>query len=166
MNEDICPIVPANTGLASKATNWQNILIMVGLTILFLFLCYFFYRFVSHTNNRFKMVETAINQMNDRIREKPAVAPGNPFQHLFVPQPHAAPVSAPPSIPVPVSVPMQAPARMPAEVVVDAKVLDKELSEELKELVESVEKHDGPEGRVDEEDAPQQQAEAQATVQE
>lgn len=87
------------------------------------------------------MVETAINQMNDRIREKPAApAPAPSFPHLFMAQ---APLTQPQHIAPP-------PVRtQPAEVVVDSKVLDKELSEELKELNVSVEKHEEPEGRVD-----------------
>lgn len=146
MNEDTCQIVPANTAITNKA-NWQNILIMVGLTMLFLLLCYFFYKFVSHTNKRFKMVETAINQMNDKIKEKPVI-PGNPFQNLFVPQP--PPPTVHPSVHMPIHhVPVKPPPPVQTEVVVDSKVLDKELSEELKELDASVEKHDEPEGRVD-----------------
>lgn len=135
MNEDTCHIVPANP---PNSMNWQNIIIMVGLTLLSLLFCYLFYKFVSHTNQRFKLVETAINQMNDRIREKPAETMPS-FQHLFIPQPQAQS----PHI-------VQPPVRtQPAEVVVDSKVLDKELSEELKELNVSVEKHEEPEGRVD-----------------
>jgi hypothetical protein len=152
MNEDICQIVPATTAITNKV-NWQNILIMVGLTVLFLFLCYFFYKFVSHTNKRFKMVETAINQMNDKLKEK-SVLPGNPFQHLFAqapPIPPIPPQGPPVHAPIhPVPVKATPPPPPPqAEVVVDSRVLDKELTEELKELDASVEKHDEPEGRVD-----------------
>jgi len=151
MNEDTCQIVPANTAITNKA-NWQNILIMVSLTLLFLLLCYFFYKFVSHTNKRFKMVETAINQMNDKIKEKPVV-PGNPFQNLFVPQapPSPLPPTVHPSVHMPIHPVPAKPSPPPpqTEVVVDSRVLDKELMEELKELDASVEKHDEPEGRVD-----------------
>ncbi len=146
MNEDTCQIVPANTAIANKV-NWQNILIIVGLTVLFLFLCYFFYKFVNHTNKRFKMVETAINQMNDKLKDKPIV-PGNPFQHLFVPQSAPAPTIHP-SVHMPIHPVPAKPSPPQAEVVVDSKVLDKELSEELKELDAFVEKQDEPEGRVD-----------------
>ena len=145
MNEDTCQIVPTNTTITNKI-NWQNILLMVGLTLLFLFLCYFFYKFVSHTNKRFKMVETAINQMNDKLKEKPVVS-GNPFQNLFVPQ-APPPPAVHPSVHMPIH-PVQVRPPPQTEVVVDSKVLDKELSEELKELDASVEKHDEPEGRVD-----------------
>lgn len=141
MNEDTCQIVPANT---AHQANWQNILLIVGLTMLLLLLCYFFYRFVSHTNKRFKMVETAINQMNDKIKEKPVV----PFQNLFVPQ-APPPPTVHPSVHVPIHpVPVKPPPPQ-TEVVVDSKVLDNELLEELKELDASVEKQDEPEGRVD-----------------
>jgi hypothetical protein len=152
MNEDLCQIIPGNTSLTGK-TKWQNILIMVGLTVLFLILSYFFYKFVSHTNKRFKMVETAINQMNDRLKERPVVAeaqnPPYPFQHLFMqqapmpqqqqPQVMQVPRAAPPTVSQPVEV-------------VDARVLDKELSEELKELnvmAAPSDKQEEPEGRVD-----------------
>lgn len=148
MNENTCQIVPANTAITNKA-NWQNILLMVGLTLLFLLLCYFFYKFVSHTNKRFKMVETAINQMNDKIKEKPVV-PGNPFQNLFVPQaPSPIPPTVHPSVHMPIHPVPAKPSPPQTEVVVDSRVLDKELMEELKELDASVEKHDEPEGRVD-----------------
>jgi len=147
MNEDTCQMVPANLPIVNKV-NWQNIIVMVGLTLLFLFLCYFFYKFVSHTNKRFKMVENAINQMNDRMKEKPVVQ-GNPFQHLFVP-PVPQPPMVHPAAHAPVHpVPVKPQPPVVADVVVDTKVLDKELSEELKELDASVEKHDEPEGRVD-----------------
>jgi hypothetical protein len=147
MNEDTYQMIPANLPVVNKM-NWQNIILMVGLTLLFLFLCYFFYKFVSHTNKRFKMVENAINQMNDRMKEKQVVQ-GNPFQHLFVP-PVPQPPMVHPNAHVPIH-PAQAKPQPPivADVVVDTKVLDKELSEELKELDVSVEKHDEPEGRVD-----------------
>lgn len=86
------------------------------------------------------MVETAINQMNDRMREKPAVAAPT-FPHLFMTQSSQPQPPTPPPLVVPPQVRPQ-----PAEVIVDSKVLDKELSEELKELDMSVEE---PEGRVD-----------------
>lgn len=149
MNENTCQILPANTTITNKV-NWQNILIMVGLTLLFLFLCYFFYKFVSHTNKRFKMVETAINQMNDKLKEKPTV---NPFQHLFMQQQQQPQAPPPPTVHPSVHMPIHPapvkPAPPATEVVVDSRVLDKELLEELKELDASVEKQDEPEGRVD-----------------
>lgn len=99
------------------------------------------------------MVETAINQMNERIKEKPVV-PSNPFQHLFMQQQAAVPQQPPqpmihPSVHMPIH---QVPVNKPSPPVpeVDTKVLDRELSEELKELDVSVEKQqEEPEGRVD-----------------
>lgn len=137
--EDTCQIVP--TATCNSKMSWQNILIITGLIVLFLLLCYFFYKFVSHTNKRFKCVEQALNQMNDRIRQpQPIEVMRNHFMQQTHPQP---PISAP--VPRPSVVTPQQVA------VVDSKVLDKELMEELKELDESVlkPKEEEPEGRVD-----------------
>jgi len=161
MNEDTCPLVLAKTPLVEK-NNWQTILIIVGLILLFLILFYFFYKFISHTNQKFKIVEQAINQMNERMKQPPQIEIKNPFQNLFQPAHHQPPIQVhqpqviqqppiqvhqPQVIPQPPIQVKQTPQQQP--VVIDARVLDKELSEELKELDAAVDKQEEPEGRVD-----------------
>jgi len=155
-------IVPLN----GKKTNWQNLLIMAALALLFLILFYFFYKFVSHTNKKFKMVENAINQMNDRLKQQPIhqpqpqhplpqvpQVPANPFPHLFMAsahQPQPSHLHSQQKVQQPVV--RQPP---PSVQVVDVKILEKELMEELQELDASTAKKESSlveqekEGRVD-----------------
>lgn len=157
MNEDTCPLVLAKKPIIEK-NNWQTILIVVGLILLFLILFYFFYKFISHTNQKFKIVEQAINQMNERIKQQPPQLeiknnPPFPFPNMFQPQVVHPAQQQPVHIQQPhivhQSQPQPVKVQQPSQVI-DAKVLDKELSEELKELDVSVDKNEEPEGRIDE----------------
>lgn len=147
MIEETCQIVPSNTQIINKSTGWQKIMIITALVLLFIILLYFLFKFISHTNKRFKMVEQAINQMNERIRTQPPVEtkPSPSFPpHMFMMRQAPSPQQ-----PVQQQQPPVVVAQQQSTPIVDTKVLDKELSEELSELDASVVKNDEPEGRVD-----------------
>lgn len=139
MNEDApCQIVPTiKTNVPTVVADWKTIMISVGLIMLFLTLSYFLYRFICHTNKRFRSIEQAVHSLNEREKTRQVMRQQQPPPPQFFMQ--QEPVFIQPAQPKPVEI-------VPP-VVVDSKILDKELSEELKEL--AVEIPHEPEGRVD-----------------
>lgn len=138
MNEDACQQVITTPASRKMSFSWQTGLIVMGVIVLLLFMSYLFYRFVRHTNNKFKLLEQAIHKLN----KPPQVQPQVHSPPIFASMDKPSSILFPPvSMPIPVP-----PPPPPTPVVVDTKVLDKELTEELKEL----NKVEEPEGRVEE----------------
>lgn len=145
MNEDTCQIVP-HQSVVTK--NWQTILIIGGVIVLFILIVYFFYKYVHHTNKKFKHLEQVLSNLQEKNRSPPQpIQQPPPLQpaQVFMPPPMMAPIPQP----LPVQ-PAVVPAPIPQPQVIDSKVLDKELSEELKELNVTPESHE-EEGRIEEE---------------
>lgn len=125
------------TPIVGRCGDWKTIMITVGLIVLFLSLSYFLYRFINHTNKRFKSIEQAFHNLNNREQVMRQPQPPPPPQFFM----HQEPVYISP------------PPPQPQPVVVDSKLLDKELTEELKELNSVVQtEQKQPEGRVEEEE--------------
>lgn len=153
MEQETSQIVPV--AAPKMVIGWQTVGIVAGLVLLFGLLSYYLYRFMSHTNKRFKAVEQAIHSLSEQTKQHP------PLQQqaapIFIPQQQPKPVSVPVPVPikpqaVQIQIPVPVPVAPPTPVVVaDSKSLDKELMEELKELKEVVEPEPVPatEGRVE-----------------
>lgn len=131
-----CNIV-ATTNAIKPVGDWKTIMITIGLILLFLILSYFLYRFINHTNKRFRALEQALHNLNNRERVVRQQQPPHPPPQFFM---HQEPVYISPP-----------PPPTPQPVITDSKLLDKELTEELKELVSVVQPEQEPEGRVEEE---------------
>lgn len=151
MEQETSQIVPV--AAPKMVIGWQTVGIVAGLVLLFGLLSYYLYRFMSHTNKRFKAVEQAIHSLSEQTKQHP------PLQQqaapIFIPQqqqqPKPVPVPIKPQA-VQIQIPVPVPVAPPAPIVVaDSKSLDKELMEELKELKEVVEVEPEPatEGRVE-----------------
>lgn len=131
---------------------WQTVGIVAGMVLLFLLLSYFLYRFITHTNKRFKNMEQAIHNLSEQSKQQQHPTHSPP---VFVQHQQAKPIPVKPQpIPVPVQIPVPMPVPTPPPptpvVVADSKTLDKELMEELKELKEVVvETEPATEGRVE-----------------
>ena len=155
MEQETSQIVPV--AAPKMVIGWQTVGIVAGLVLLFGLLSYYLYRFMSHTNKRFKAVEQAIHSLSEQTKQNP------PLQQqaapIFIPQqqqPKPVPVPVPikpqaVQIQIPVPVPPMPVAPQAPIIVADSKSLDKELMEELKELKEVVELEPEPatEGRVE-----------------
>lgn len=141
MNEDACQIVSTKS-IVSNKPNWQMIAIIAGVVLVLITLFYFFYKFIHHTNTKFKTLENAIHSLNERSKQNVvhhAQPPQPPPSHPMYMQQMKPSIIQPPPI-----IQQQQP------IIVDTKVLDKELMEELKELTVPDEKGEPePEGRVD-----------------
>lgn len=151
MEQETSPIVPMGATTTTKMViGWQTVGIIAGMVLLFSLLSYFLYRFISHTNKRFKNMEQAIHNLSEQSKQPHPPQQPAMFMQQQAPRPvpvKPVPVSA--SIPIPVPVPTPPPPPTPV-VIPDSKTLDKELTEELKELKEVV-VEPATEGRVDEE---------------
>lgn len=122
--EETCSVIK------KTACNWQTMALIGCVAILLLAMFYYLYKFMKHSNARFKLLEQAIGSLEERTKK-------NAF---LPPHPQSPPQSSPQNFfTQPVVIP-SAPIPSPSVVVVDTKTLDKELSEELRELSE---------GRVD-----------------
>lgn len=154
MEQETNQIVPV--AAPKMVIGWQTVGIIAGLVLLFGLLSYYLYRFMNHTNKRFKAVEQAIHSLSEQTKQH------HPLQQqaapIFIPQQQPKPVPVPVpikpqavQIQIPVSVPSMPVAPPTPVVVADSKSLDKELMEELKELKEVVELEPEPatEGRVE-----------------
>lgn len=139
--QDTTQIIPSKP---EKKTNWQLIVMIVGIVLFVVLVLYFFYKYLQHNNKKIKVMEQAIHNLTEKIKA-PAISIQQPQQPAFIPSsplfvqqspPKQQPVIIPPSHPTTV-------------VVVDTKVLDTELSEELKELNTTTDSEPEPEGRID-----------------
>lgn len=156
MEQETSQIVPV--AAPKMVIGWQTVGIVAGLVLLFGLLSYYLYRFMNHTNKRFKAMEQTIHSLSEQTKQHPlpqqqSAAP------IFIAQQQPKPMPVPVPVPikpqaVQIQMPVPVPVAPPTPVIVpDSKSLDKELMEELKELKEVVDVEPEPvpatEGRVE-----------------
>lgn len=138
--QDTTQIIPSKP---EKKTNWQLIVMIVGIVLFIVLVLYFFYKYLQYNNKKFKVLEQAIHNLTEKIKA-PVLPIQQPPQTAFIPSPLFVQQPSPKQQQQHVIIPPSPPTTV---VVVDTKVLDTELSEELKELNTTTEPE--PEGRID-----------------